>query len=56
MVTALDNGPVDGAAGSENDGDGNSRSDERHDDTRIEDAIQTPKSPAEHGMKNTQAF
>lgn len=56
MVTALDNGSADGAAGSENYGDGNSRSDERHDDTRIEDAVQTPKSPTEHGMKNTLAF
>lgn len=56
MVTALDNGPADGAAGSENDGNGNTRSHKRHDDSQIEDAVRTPKSPAEHGMKNTLAF
>lgn len=54
MVTALADGPADGAAGSENDdGNGNTRSCERHDAARIEDAVQTPKNPAEHGMKYT---
>jgi len=50
MVTALAGGPADGAVGSENDGNGNTRSDERQNDERIEDAVQTPKDPAEHGM------
>jgi len=50
MVTALADGLADGAVGSENDGNGNTRSDERQNDERIEDAVQTPKDPAEHGM------
>lgn len=50
MVTALADGPADGAVGSENDGNGNTRSDEHQNDERIEDAVQTPKDPAEHGM------
>lgn len=50
MVTALADGPADGAVGSENDGNGNTRSDERQNDERIEDAVQKPKDPAEHGM------
>lgn len=58
MVSALANGPAaDGAVGSENDGNGNNtRSDERQNDARIEDAVQTPKNPKDHGMKNTSNF
>lgn len=58
MVTALANGPVaDGAVSSENDGNDNStRSDERQNDARIEDAVQMSKNPEDHGMKNTRNF
>lgn len=53
MVTAQADGPADGAVGSENDGNGNTRSGERQNDAQIEDAVQTPKNPAEHGMNYT---
>lgn len=53
MVTALADGPADGAVGSENDGNGNTRYDERQNDERIEGAVQTHKDPAEHGMNST---
>lgn len=54
MVTSLAGGLVDDVdVCSENDRNRNTRSDdERHqNDTGIEDAVQTPKYPKEHGMK-----
>ncbi|XP_029343280.1 calmodulin-binding transcription activator 1 isoform X1 [Acyrthosiphon pisum] len=56
MVTALADGPADGAVGSENDGNGNTRSDEHQNDERIEDAVQTPKDPAEHGEHDVRVL
>lgn len=56
MVTAVANGLADGAMGSENDGNGNTQSDGRQKDERIQDTIQTPKILTEHGMKNSRTL
>lgn len=54
MVTSLAGGPVDGVdVCGENHRNVNTRSNDKrhHNDARFEDAVQTPKSPKEHGMK-----
>lgn len=56
MVTALADGPADGAMGSGNDGNGNTQSDGRQKDERIQDTVQTPKTITEHGMNNSRTL
>ncbi|XP_025407991.1 calmodulin-binding transcription activator 1 isoform X2 [Sipha flava] len=56
MVTAQADGPADGAVGSENNGNGNTRSGERQNDAQIEDAVQTPKNLAEHGEQDVRVL